>query len=126
MSRTPLLVALTVGLSLFGCTDDPKPEAPPNRDAPKSAATPNTTPQSLEIQDAGGTVQVRIVARSEGGFRLLDGAGKKIGKLTVESDRVKVKDASGRLRAKVWVSFLILSWPSPESLPFKITTSPSA
>ncbi len=99
MSRTPLLLAFA--LSFWGCTDDPEPRAPASSAPAAQAGPKKAAQQTIEIQDAGGTVEIRIQARSGGGFRLLDGAGKKIGKLTIESDRVKAKDDSGTLRAKV-------------------------
>ncbi len=76
------------------------PESAP-RTSPAAAAPSQPQGAGLEILDAQSKLTLKIMPKAEGGYRLLDASGDKIGKVSVQPDRVKVKDAQGSLRAKV-------------------------
>lgn len=82
---------------------DPTPTAAPSAQAAAAEAAAEAAPAgaALEITDAAGKVSIRIEPKPEGGYRLKDGSGTKIGKISVQADRVKVKDANGNPKAKV-------------------------
>ena len=103
--RAPTLIPLAAALLLAACTKSEAPPAapdpPPSAAAPAATPTPTPTAAPMVIKDAQGQVILRITPREAGAYRLEDAKGEKIGKITVEPDRVKVKDASDAPRAKV-------------------------
>lgn len=80
-------------LLLLACQADSSPV--PGPVAPEVAAEKITI--SLTVGDA--TLSATRTSKTH--WRLEDGEGEKVGKISVEPDRVKVKDAAGQLRAKV-------------------------
>lgn len=108
MLRTAPLVCALCATSLLACQESPS--APPAvqasaKAAPQAAEAPSAPSQpkatGLEILDAQSKLTLKIEPKAEGGYRMLDASGTKIGKISVQSDRVKVKDSQGTLRAKV-------------------------
>jgi len=93
---------------MLACQESPSepPAAPASAErASPAAAAPSARVQAqgtgLEILDAQSQLTLKIMPKAEGGYRLLDANGTKIGKISVQADRVKVKDAQDSLRAKV-------------------------
>jgi hypothetical protein len=67
-----------------------------------SSGEPGVTGKSvIEIEDLRRGNKWVLTPREGYGYRIEDGAGTKLGGLKVQSDRVKVKDASDKPRGKV-------------------------
>jgi hypothetical protein len=96
MRALPLAAAALALLS--ACTRSATEPAEPAA-APGPGAAADVAP--LVLRGPDGQVFLRITRREPGAYRLEDAAGTKLGKITVEADRVKVKDAADALRAKV-------------------------
>lgn len=109
MVQPTIWIALGALTFVVGCKESAPPPAAkapvaeaPAKAAPAAAATNTPTPApGLVISNADGTPRFSIEKKPDGGYRIRDGAGQKIGKISLESDRVKVKDAAGAQRAKV-------------------------
>ena len=109
MFRTTALLSLVLGgLALAGCSKDPPPAT--GNEGPATTApagdTPVTATQAAEkpgiaLLAAGGEPTLRVEKHPEGGYRLRGEGDKKVGKIKVEPDRVKVKDADGKPLGKV-------------------------
>jgi hypothetical protein len=105
---TAPLAPLFAALLFAGCSDDPPPATGNETAAPSASAgdTPVTTTQAapkpgIALLAAGGEPTLRVEAHPEGGYRLRGEGDKKVGKIKVEADRVKVKAADGQALGKV-------------------------
>jgi hypothetical protein len=100
--RPPISAALVLlaGTLVLGCgggsSDSPSGGSGGSGGGGGSAAPG----QVIEITDAGGA-KVYELEPSDKGYQIEDPDGKKLGTIKVESDRVKVADASGKATYKI-------------------------
>jgi hypothetical protein len=108
MVRTTALFLVLGSLVLAGCSDDPPPAtgtevatpAAPSGEAPVTATQTAPRP-GIALLAAGGEATLSVEKHPEGGYRLRGEGDKKVGKIKVEPDRVKVKDVDGNPLGKV-------------------------
>lgn len=108
MMRTTALLMLALGaLALGACSDDPPPATgSETATTADKAGTPVTATQAaarpgIALLTAGGEPSLRVEGDRDSGYKLRGEGDKKVGKIKVESDRVKVKDADGDPLGKV-------------------------
>ena len=108
------MVCLVFALTEFGCSKkdgDNKPPAKTEANTPKPSsqkpdipdpgtAKPGTTPakkpEGIEIRSIDGKV-VLILQTRDSGYRIVDETGKKAGRIKIEGDKIKLRDAAGNV-----------------------------
>ena len=92
-SRSRFWMGLVASSIIVSCLE-PSTSPPPT-------VQPTPPSGSLALYDRTGQVVVRFEPMDGGAYRLMDARNTKIGKIKIESDRVKAKDVHGTPRAKV-------------------------
>lgn len=94
-------IACLAALLLFACKSEAPMEPPPAADPGQTPAAAGAAgPEEIEIYDGSGTLLIRAKKREDGHWNLKN-AKEKVGKVKVQADRVKAKDASDAVIAKV-------------------------
>ncbi len=95
------LIAASLFFVASACQETSRaPQAEQTTTPLASKPTPPSQGSDLELFRADDRLLFRLKKR-EGGYKILDNQGTKVGKLKVQEDRVKVSDNTGQPRGKI-------------------------